>query len=476
MRRKMFAPVVFLPVMAGFFALVVGTEPVFADRRVALVVGNATYQHATKLKNTINDATDIAAMFGELGFEVIRGQDLARDDFYTKGGEFLQRVRGADVALFFYAGHGLQVDGRNYLMPVDATLEHELSLLSELVPLADFVNSTMNSPVNLVFLDACRNNPSATMKTSSFSRDVRHGRLAQMPNRPGTVLAYATQPGTAADDGEGENSPYTAALLRHLGTPGLDVSVLLNEVGKSVMESTNGRQIPAVLSLPLGRDFFFRSGADPAEEAFKAAEQFERRSIDIGEAIKRYETVVQLFPDSASANEARQRIQQLRRTRYEVERIRKTPPETRDKRALVFVPAGKFLSGCGQGRDLCTAGRIASETGQEDSADKEKVELTSTHVDAFWIDMREVTVAAYRQCVSAGVCNDHVTAPHPDPGNNANARDCTWNKNDPLLPINCVNWEQARTYCTWAGETFAEPNGVGEGRARQGRARDSVGE
>ena len=354
MPRRMFSPLVFLPVLAGFF---VGAGPAFADRRVALVVGNSAYQHATTLENTLNDAAAIADMFGELGFEVLRGQNLARDDFYTKGEEFLERVRGADVAVFFYAGHGLQVNGRNYLMPVDATLENELSLLSELVPLADFVNATLNRPVNLVFLDACRNNPAAAMKTSAFSLDVRHGRLAQMANRSGRVLAYATQPGSVAYDGEGEHSPYTAALLRHLRTPGLDVFVLLNEVGKSVVESTEGLQMPAVLSLPLEKDFFFRPGTDPAEEAFEAAGQFERRSIDIGEAIKRYETVTQLFPDSASAKEARQRIQQLRRTKYEIEQIRKIPPQTRDKRALVFVPAGKFLSGCGQGRDLCTAGQ-----------------------------------------------------------------------------------------------------------------------
>lgn len=453
MLRRMFVPLVFLPVLAGFFVLSVGAGPTFA-KRVALVVGNAAYQHATRLENTINDATKMADTLEELGFEVIRGLDLTRDDLYQRGEQFieLQRVRDADAALFFYAGHGLQVDGENYLMPIDASLEHELSLISELTPLADFVNSTMNSSLNLAFLDACRNNPLATVITRSFSRNVQHGRLAQMWTQPGTVLAYATQPGTVAAEGEGQHSPYTAALLHHLQTPGLDVHALLNEVGRSVMESTERRQVPAVLSLPQERDFFFREGEDPAREAFTAAEQFERRSSDTGVAITKYEAVMQNFADSDFAKQARRRIRELRIAKNEIEQIRRSPPRTPDRRAMVFVPGGEFFSGCGKGMALCTAGRTDDEK-EEERKDKEVVRLDSTHVDAFWIDMREVTIAAYRQCVEVGQCSGEVETPHPaPPGDESAAKYCTWNKNDPQLPINCVSWHQAETYCRWAGK------------------------
>ena len=222
--------------------------PALADdlRRVALVVGNGAYEHARELRNPGNDATDMAAALKALDFEVVQGMDVGRDGFFDKLDEFTEAAAGADVALFFYAGHGLQVDGRNYLAPVDARLEKELDLQREAIDLATILGE-MRSPTNLVFLDACRNNPLAENLARSMGRSRSVGAtrgLARVGDRSGTLIAYATAANAVADDGEGENSPFTAALLEHIRTPGLSIFQMVNQVALSVSASTGGRQEP----------------------------------------------------------------------------------------------------------------------------------------------------------------------------------------------------------------------------------------
>ena len=225
------------------------TGPALADdlRRVALVVGNAAYEHDAALRNPGNDATDMAAALEALDFQVVQGRDVDRDGFFDKLDEFAEAALGADVALFFYAGHGLQVDGRNYLVPVDARLKKKLHLKREAIDL-DTVMSEMGSPTNLVFLDACRNNPLADNLARSMggSRSVGATRgLARAEDRSGTLIAYATAKGTVAEDGEGEkNSPFTAALLEHIGIRGMSIFQMVNEVAQSVKDRTAGRQVP----------------------------------------------------------------------------------------------------------------------------------------------------------------------------------------------------------------------------------------
>ena len=225
------------------------TGPALADdlRRVALVVGNAAYEHDAALRNPGNDATDMAAALEALDFQVVQGRDVDRDGFFDKLDEFAEAALGADVALFFYAGHGLQVDGRNYLVPVDARLKKKLHLRREAIDL-DTVMSEMRSRTNLVFLDACRNNPLADNLARSMggSRSVGATRgLARAEDRSGTLIAYATAEGTVAEDGEGEkNSPFTAALLEHIGIRGMSIFQMVNEVAQSVKDRTAGRQVP----------------------------------------------------------------------------------------------------------------------------------------------------------------------------------------------------------------------------------------
>jgi uncharacterized caspase-like protein len=213
------------------------------------VIGNSNYISAPPLRNPKNDATDIAATLRKLGFEVVEGTDLTRRDTDQAIREFGRKLEGADLGLFFYAGHGLQVNGRNYLVPIDAKLERSGDLALDAVDIG-VVLAQMEAEkrVNLVLLDACRDNPfsrslARSMSTGSRSSSVGVG-LASIQSAIGTMIAYATQPDNVALDGEGRNSPFTGALLKHIGTPGLDITTVMRRVRADVITATREKQVP----------------------------------------------------------------------------------------------------------------------------------------------------------------------------------------------------------------------------------------
>lgn len=243
-------------------------------QRVALVVGNAAYEHAPALRNPGNDAGGVAAALGALDYEVIQALNLDRNGFFDKLDEFTEAARGAEIALFFYAGHGLQADGKNYLVPVDAKLEKKLHLRREAIDL-DTILGEMQSPTNLVFLDACRNNPLAENLARSMgaSRSVGGTRgLTRADDRSGTLIAYATAKDTVAEDGQGAHSPFTAALLEHIVTPGLSIFDLVNEVAMTVRNRTGGRQVPWSHYSALPNRFPFRAEATRPADGFEVLE------------------------------------------------------------------------------------------------------------------------------------------------------------------------------------------------------------
>jgi uncharacterized caspase-like protein len=215
--------------------------------RVALIVGNGAYQHSTRLPNPSNDATDIAAALRKIGFDVVEGRDLDKRGMEEKVREFGRKLDRAELALFFYAGHGLQVGGRNYLVPVDAKLERAGDLNFEAIDVGHVLGMMeAERRVNLVFLDACRDNPlSRSFARSLGTRTTTVGQgLATVQSALGTMIAYATQPDNVALDGEGRNSPFTAALLKHLATPGLEIGSVMRRVRADVVEATRSRQVP----------------------------------------------------------------------------------------------------------------------------------------------------------------------------------------------------------------------------------------
>jgi uncharacterized caspase-like protein len=251
-----------------FAACWVLAAPAFAEKRVALVIGNAAYKHAPALANPRNDAEAMAAALKRLKFEVIAGVDL--DEAATRRllREFAEKLDGfgkEDVAVLFYAGHGLQVNGRNYLVPVDARLERERDLDFQAVPF-DFVQSLMEKTLqtNIVILDSCRDNPLARTLARGMSTRSTLGRgLAEMRGINDTLIVYATNPGNVALDGQGRHSPFTEALLKHVEQPGLEVRHMISQVRAAVITATKGQQVPWEAA-SLTRQVFFAAAAPAA--------------------------------------------------------------------------------------------------------------------------------------------------------------------------------------------------------------------
>ena len=218
---------------------------VLADGRVALVVGNSTYAHIGRLLNPDNDARDLSVSLRRLGFEVTTEFNVDRVELTEALRAFTRRSAGADVSLVFYAGHGIEMDGVNYLVPVDARLELDVDVRFETVTVDDLLVSTSGASLRLVILDACRNNPLArSMQRTAATRTVSGGSFADLNEDllgDETLVAYAAAAGTTAADGRGRNSPYTAALLPHLETP-LEIGLLFRRVQAQVLAVTNGAQ------------------------------------------------------------------------------------------------------------------------------------------------------------------------------------------------------------------------------------------
>jgi uncharacterized caspase-like protein len=220
-----------------------------AQKRLALVIGNGAYTNATVLPNPTNDAADMTAALQGLGFTVIGGNDLDHASMGQKIGEFEDAAREADVTLLFYAGHGMQVNGRNYLVPVNAKLERESALQFEAID-AETILRSMAGPgkTAIALLDACRDNPLSRRFARSLgatrSNAVQQGLAVPAISGGGMLIGFATAPGDVAADGDGRNSPFTTALLKNMKTPGLEIQQLMTRVKADVFSTTKETQEP----------------------------------------------------------------------------------------------------------------------------------------------------------------------------------------------------------------------------------------
>ncbi len=239
------------------------------ERKVALVIGNGAYETAA-LKNPVSDARAVARLLRELGFDVLLRENVNDEGFAEAMRAFGTRLKPGGVSLFYFAGHGMQVGGRNYLIPVGASIENEDEVPYRAIDANQVLDkmSRAASSLNLVILDACRNNPF----TRSFRAQING--LAHMEAPSGTLIAFATSPGSVAADGEGANSTYTKYLLSNIAVPGVPVEIALKRVREGVSRETLGRQIPWESSSLMG-DFYFRSAEGRAQVAL--AETVETR-------------------------------------------------------------------------------------------------------------------------------------------------------------------------------------------------------
>lgn len=293
-------------------AAVLVAAPLWAadGRRVALVIGNSAYQSFPTLANPSNDATDIARKLQGLGFEVILGTDMGRDDFQSVLLKFAKEIDGAEISLLFYAGHGVQIDDVNYLIPVDASLAQGSAVTGQAVPV-DRIVALMNeyTKTSLIFLDACRNNPLANAGAQDGARGADG--LARIRAAGGTYIAFATAPGSVAFDGKGRNSPFSEALLRHIDTPNVDVRLMMSDVRQDVFTATGQRQLPWENNSLIGR-FYFRQG-----DSLERLDQSQRTEAQAWKAIadstarEDFAGFLRDFPDGAFASIAKLKIAAL---------------------------------------------------------------------------------------------------------------------------------------------------------------------
>jgi formylglycine-generating enzyme required for sulfatase activity len=452
------------------------------ERRVALVIGNGQYQHVPRLANPANDARLIAETLTSVGFALIGGTaqlDLDKPAFDRVVQEFGTVIQGAGVALFYYAGHGVQVRGSNYLVPVSANPTREADIDFQLLN-TDLVLRQMEGAgtrLNLLILDACRNNPFA-------GRGLRTagGGLAQMQAPEGTLISYATQPGNVAQDGTDGHSPYTAALARAFRKPGLDLFAVFNETGLDVKRRTGGAQQPWVSSSPIAGQFYFTGAPDQPSTGSRddAVEIAFWNSVKDDRTPDGFQTYLESYPQGKFAALARLKLKQLAETLKPAPSASTPSPATgtqvavgiypqqpqtpvgNDGAEMVLVPAGEFMMGSDKDEiDRLLQGR----TDVNREFFNREIPRHRVYLDAFYIDKYEVTNARFQQFVQA--TGHRTTAEREGSGyvdngekfelvNGANWR-APRGPGSSIAgleqhPVVQVSQEDAKAYCAWAGK------------------------
>lgn len=310
----------FIAIFTIMLACLTSPLPAAAEERVALVIGNSAYERLPQLKNPSNDSADIAKSFERLGFNVTLVQNASFEQFRHALLDFGRAASGADMAVLYYAGHGIEVAGENWVLPVDTAPAREADVSTDAIALRQVMLSVSNAKtLGLIILDACRNNVFPNMRRADATRGVDRG-LAPIDPAENVLVAYAARDGTTARDGNGRNSPFTEALLRHLETPGLELEFMFRNVRDDVWSATNGEQQPFLYGSLSKDEVYLKEGsastqtaeAKPVapEETIDAGDltwSFVRSTSDV-DTLRRF---TDQFPTSPRAADARVRIAAL---------------------------------------------------------------------------------------------------------------------------------------------------------------------
>jgi formylglycine-generating enzyme required for sulfatase activity len=464
MRRLLFWPLTFL--ITAVFSL-----PAFADKRVALVVGNASYAHVSPLQNSINDARLLADALRSVGFTVIGGEaqlNLDKRAFEKVVQEFGAKLQGADVALFYYAGHGLQMRGVNYLVPIDANPSREADVGIQTID-ANLILNQMEgtgTKLNIVILDACRNDPfsgralvmgrgrdNETVKM----RDVGGGGLAEMQAPEGTLISFATQPGNVASDGSDGDSPYAKALAETIRTPGLGIFDAFNQVGLKVKRATGGRQQPWMSNSPIDGAFYFvasQGGAPTPVNMSQSADDIAWDYVKDAADAESFRRFITKFPQSAHAGEARTRVaaldQEAVARRLQSDQTKSAVPvivgqlSPEQERGLKPQEHFKECDNCPEMVVVPGGGFVMGSPGNEPSrATDEGPQQQITFGHAFAVGRSAVTFAEWNECVAEGGCNAY------RPG------DYGWGAGN--RPVINVSWNDAQAYVKWLSQKTGAP-------------------
>jgi formylglycine-generating enzyme required for sulfatase activity len=431
-------------------------SPALAEKRVALVIGNSAYQYTPKLANPKNDAADMAAVLKTLGFQVLDGFDLDKAAFERKVRDFASALKGADAGVFFYAGHGLQVLGQNYLVPIDAKAEEAAGLDLEMVRV-DVVHRIMErqASTNILFLDACRDNPLARNLARTMgarSAEVSRG-LAAVESGFGTLISFSTQPGAVALDGTGRNSPFSGSLVKHVSSSDDDVGAVLISVRNDVMKETQRQQVPWEHSALTGR-FYFNPSAQtptktPAQPQSSEAERAWDRTKDTT-SIPALEAFIRRFGDTYYGDLAKVRLAELKETeaaarkkaeedaRAEGERQRLALLKAEDerKRAEAMRPGTEFRD-CTDGCPTMVVVPAGSFTmGRNGGYRWEQPPHRVKIARPFAVGKFEATFAEWEACVAGGGCTG-----------NRSPSDQGWGRG--RRPVISVSWDDAKEYVAW---------------------------
>jgi uncharacterized caspase-like protein len=312
------------PRLYGFFlaaVLLLACEPAWAGKRVALIIGNSAYQNVPPLSNPVNDGAMMAATLKGAGFDVVDSRhDLSAIETRRALRDFSDAAYDADVAVVYYAGHGMEVDGANYLIPVDAKLERDTDVFDEALSLERIlVAAEPAKQLRLVVLDACRDNPFAKlMKRTVASRAIGRGLAKIEPTSPNTLIAYSAKAGSTAADGDAKNSPFTIALAKHLTTPGLDVRRAFGFVRDDVLKATGNRQEPFVYGSLGGDDVPLvpvpARAASPASEPVPSLQADMRRDYELALQVGNraaFSAFLAQYPDGFYASLAKLQLEKI---------------------------------------------------------------------------------------------------------------------------------------------------------------------
>jgi formylglycine-generating enzyme required for sulfatase activity len=374
----------------------------YAQDRVALVIGNGAYRNAPALLNPMNDAVDMAAALGRLGFSVHKIEDTGFDAMRRALLDFGRRARAAEVAVVYFAGHGMEMGGENWLIPVDAELHSDTDVENEGIGLKSVILSVSGaSKLGLVVLDACRNNPfAARMRRTARLRSVDHG-LGRIEPTGSVLVAYAARDGTTAADGAGRNSPFTAALLRHIETPGLEIDFLFRYVRDDVLTATARAQEPHVYGSLSGDAVYLRTGS--AGAAIQPPLMAPLVQPAIG-AFSRARMPAPLTPENERELRPHDGFKECN-----------VCPE------MIVVPAGSFMMG--------------SPVTEKDRDVDEGPQHQVVFARQFAVGKFSVTFDEWGACVAEGGCGGH------------RPWDKGWGRGK--RPIIYVNWDDAKAYVHW---------------------------
>lgn len=324
----------------------------YAESRVALVIGNQTYQNTTHLANPANDARAVAKKLTTIGFDVMLRLDLTGQEFRVALGEFTDKAINSDVAMVFYAGHGIEMNGENFLIPIDASMRTEASAQFETISLDGMLSTVRQSgKLGMVLLDACRDNPFVnTMKRKNGTRSVSRGLAnVSVESESGMLVSFAAQAGDTADDGSGMHSPYTTALLDVLDQPGLEIGRMFRRVRANVKAQTGGRQVPIErMQLPDEEIYLVPGNGSQTQTLIAPSTYTEDPLLVFLAALKTgnsasLEDFIGRYPNHPKANDARRILQDYAEDDFWKSTVNEDTIGAYQRYTMAF-PKGKYLN------------------------------------------------------------------------------------------------------------------------------------